>query len=170
MLSHSRTHLMAKFRQRSSIVSAFTLLCLLSQALLPGLTSELPFSLFDNSADGSSCCVVNLTDMASSGCCCGPKAGTGCGCSCGKAQSNSQTDADADANDKSAPERRTFESEICGCGGKHRPGYISSMEPAVLPVTEFPVDHPANPALPEFTASWCANRVAPPTPPPEFVA
>ena len=162
------TQLMPQLRQRSAIVCACVLVCLVSQSLLPGLTITWPTSPSGDSADASGCCVVDLADAAFSGCCCGPDAESSCGCSCVKDSAHSQTVADA--NDRSSQPGRTFESEICGCGGKHRAGFISSVDPAVLPVADFPLDRRTNPALPELTTSWFANRVAPPTPPPEFVA
>lgn len=167
MTYRSEPQLMSQLRRRSFVVSGFVALCLIAQAIVPGVTQS-PLMTTDSATAESvgGCCVVNLSAM--SACCCGTLAGEGCGCACGKTTAskgrsgfNSKRPADS---------VRTFQSEICGCGGKHRPGMITTAEPAVLiPLTEVSVQAD-EPSLPESQLICCAVRLAPPTPPPELMS
>lgn len=158
------SQLLAKLRRRSSAVSGIVLLCLVGQSLLPGVTSVLATSTEPSEVAG--CCVVDLSRAASSGCCCGPTAAESCGCACG----TKKTSASEIRNTKQPPAKqgRTIQSEICGCGGKHRAGMITSIEPAVLPALDAPLYELAAPQLPDAFCDWSCRIVPPPTPPPEF--
>jgi len=157
------TQLMAIFRRRSAIVSGCVLVCLVSQTLLPGLAGFLTTSQSSDSADTAGCCAVNLADVKA-GCCCSSKASGGCGCACGTKQSASAPDT---AREKKSA--RTFESEICGCGGKHRPGFVSSVEPAVLHSADLPLLLETERGQTGFSTILSGIRLAPPVPPPESI-
>lgn len=157
---------MSQLRRQSFVVSGFVAWSLIAQVVIPGV-SEFPLTASDSTdADSAGgCCVVNLS--AVSGCCCGTMAGEGCGCACGitkttKGKSGLDRQRPADSV-------RTIQSEICGCGGKHRPGMITTAEPAVLtPVTETAVQAEER-SIPESMLTCCPTRLAPPTPPPELL-
>ena len=167
MIPPIHTNLMTKLRRQSSAVSGLVLLCLIGQTLLPGVADSLltvSATADDDSAGG--CCVVNLSGAA--GCCCGPKAGEGCGCACGTRKSAKNTTVRHDQ--RPSDSARTIQSEICGCGGKHRPGMITSIEPAVLASVELQPAREVEPRILESLCDWMAASLAPPTPPPELLA
>lgn len=157
---------MSQLRRRSFVVSGFVALCLIAQAIIPGVTQFALVTADSVTADSAGdCCAVDLSTM--SGCCCGTLAGEGCGCACGKTTaSKARSGFDGE---RPADSVRTIQSEICGCGGKHRPGMITTAEPAVLiPVTDLTAQAEEL-SLPESRRICCAARLAPPTPPPELL-
>ncbi|MDA0282985.1 MAG: hypothetical protein O3B13_14660 [Planctomycetota bacterium] len=140
----------------------------MSQLLLPGLVAELSSVRSADSEAVAGCCVVDLANSTTAGCCCGPKVKQGCGCVGGGEYAGSRKTVDGQARSPQPP--RTFESEICGCGGKHRLGLVASSEPAVLPTVEERSARQSDPRLPEVSVCWCVTRLTPPTPPPEFLS
>jgi hypothetical protein len=159
---------MATLRRRSSIVSGCVCACLMSQLLLPGLVAELSSERSADSKGVAGCCRVDFVSSATTGCCCGPKAKQGCGCPGESEIAVSKTTVAHET--RSSQPHRTFESEICGCGGKHRLGLVASSEPAVLSTDEEPTARQSDPRLPEISVCWCVTRLTPPTPPPEFLS
>ena len=168
MVPRFHTLLLTKLRRQASAVSGILLVCLLGQTMFPGVTNSLmtiTASAEDSSAGG--CCVVNLAGAA--GCCCGPNAGEGCGCACGTKKSSVATVKVKSSLRRSSEPARTIQSEICGCGGKHRPGMVTSIEPAILLSVDEPPAHSAEPRIPELFCDWHVGSLTPPTPPPELI-
>lgn len=166
---HSRFHsqLIARLRRRSSAVSGLVLLCLVGQAMFPGVT-ETVAKLSAANSDVVGCCVVNLSRGTGSGCCCGPTASESCGCACGTKKS-AKVKLRID-KEKPSGQSRMIQSEICGCGGSHRPGMITSLQPAVLPPIDEPLLRHADSRSPDSVCDRSARSLAPPTPPPELCA
>lgn len=165
MSSPLQSELITRLQRRSRFVSGIVVLCLVGQVVFPGVASFW-LTNSDSIADGSAggCCVVNLS--AASGCCCGPGAGDGCGCACGKKQSATQKPhRDRLEHSEST---RTIQSEICACGGKHRPGLITTQELAVLTEDASDSAPPAGSTVPESHRLSLPPRLTPPTPPPEL--
>jgi hypothetical protein len=165
MTPRSNSQLITKLRQRSAAVSVIVLLCLVGQSLFPGVATTI-LAASTGPSEVAGCCVVALSKVAASGCCCGPSAAESCGCACGKKKSS----ASEIRSSKTSPAKqgRTIQSEICGCGGKHRPGMITSIEPAVLATLDAPLYEQADPRLPDWICDWTCSSLPPPTPPPEF--
>ena len=159
------SQLTTRLRQHSAAVSGMVLLCILGQAVFPGVaTSILTASTEQSEVTG--CCVVDLSGAAASGCCCGPAAAKNCGCACGT--KTSQSTRFQSPKKSPAEDGRIIQSEICGCGGEHRPGMITTIEPAVLTELDAPLDRQTDPQLPDTIREWPCRHLPPPTPPPEF--
>ena len=156
------SQLITKLRQHSAAVSGIVLLCLVGQSLFPGVATTI-LAASTGPSEVMGCCVAAL---AASGCCCGPSAAESCGCACGKKKSS----ASRIQSSKTLPAKqgRTIQSEICGCGGKQRPGMITSIEPAVLATLDAPLYEQADSDLPDVVCDWACRSLPPPTPPPEF--
>ena len=150
--------------QRSSVVSMTVLLCVVGQSLVPGIENWVP-TASSPTTEVSGCCVAALA-RAASGCCCGPTAEMSCGCACGTKESIDQTAQPR--KHKSTSQPTTIQSEICGCGGKHRPGMISSVEPAVLDSSIEIIALQSDELLLDAFGNWSGTPTPPPTPPPEF--
>ncbi|NQV22733.1 MAG: hypothetical protein HQ518_00055 [Rhodopirellula sp.] len=158
---------MTKLRRQSSVVSCLVLMCLIGQSLFPGVAdSLLTFSASVSDSAAAGCCIVKLSGAA--GCCCGSKSGESCGCACGTRKSPPATASHRTQRNTDQP--RTIQSEICGCGGKHRPGMITSIKPAVLASVELQLAREAAPRILETLCDWMAASLAPPTPPPKLLA
>tara|TARA_R110002072_G_scaffold297437_1_gene470280 strand:+ start:16478 stop:16921 length:444 start_codon:yes stop_codon:yes gene_type:complete len=144
------------------------LLCLVGQSLFPGVVTTIRAAATEP-AEVAGCCVIAFSDVATSGCCCGPSAAESCGCACGTRKTK-KSSALAVQVRKTSPAKhgRTIQSEICGCGGKHRPGMITSIDPAVLIALDVPPYEQTNPDLPDVVCNWACRNLPPPTPPPEF--
>lgn len=145
-------------------VNGVVLLCLIGQSLFPGVETWLPESS-DFRSNVSDCCVAALA-KAASGCCCGSTTETSCGCACGTKKASGSTVHVR--KQKSTGQSSTIQSEICGCGGKHRPGMICSIEPAVIDALDETFGLQTGQLLLEAFSDWTGKLVPPPTPPPEF--
>jgi hypothetical protein len=159
------TELITRLRRRSSVLSGIVLLCLVGQALFPGVAMTVAALSTENS-EVVGCCVVDLSRAAGPSCCCGPTSEKSCGCACGTKKFATTTVRLR--NEESSDQSRTIQSEICGCGGNHRPGMITSIEPAVLLPIDEPLFRNADPRFPDSICECSANTQPPPTPPPEL--
>ena len=159
------SQLTTKLRHHSAAISGMVLLCILGQALFPGVATSILAASTEQSKSAG-CCVVDLSGTAESGCCCGPASAKNCGCACGMKES--QSTRFRSQKKSPAEDGRIIRSEICGCGGEHRPGMITTIEPAVLMELVSPFDSQTDPQLPDSIREWSCRRLPPPTPPPEF--
>ncbi len=168
MAHRLNSQLLTKLRRHSVVVSGMVLLCIFGQALFPGVATSILTASIDSTEQSeiAGCCVVDLSGAAASGCCCGPSAAKSCGCACGTKRS--QSTRFRSQKESPSEDGRIVQSEICGCGGEHRPGMITTIEPAILKEFDTPLDRQADPPLPESICDWSCRRLPPPTPPPEF--
>jgi hypothetical protein len=167
MISRFDSQPTTRHRRPASAVCGLVLVCLIGQSMFPGIANGLPSSGAEDSTNAG-CCVLDLSVSTSPGCCCGPTTGKNCGCACGKGKSATPPSSHRDK--PSSRHGRSIESEICGCGGEHRPGMITSIDPAVLtPIDEPLCVHPDSHA-PVAILARCESTLPPPTPPPEDCA
>lgn len=163
MTSRFDSQLTPQRRWPSSAICGVVLLCLAGQSILPGITiSHLPAT--GQRAETAGCCVVDLSRAAQPGCCCGPTSGKSCGCACGTGKSSTTI---TNRDRPSSEHGRSIESEICGCGGEHRPGMITSIDPAVVAQIDEPLQVRPEPQFPDVKLARCECALPPPTPPPE---
>jgi hypothetical protein len=167
MTSRFHSHSTSKHRWQSSAICGLVLVCLVGQSVLPGIPIS-PLPTTGHGSETAGCCVIDLSMSTRPGCCCGPATGKSCGCACGTKKSSTPTVAQRDK--RSSSSGKSIESEICGCGGEHRLGMITSIDPAVLsPIEELLRVRPQS-HIPDVKLAHCGWTLPPPTPPPECCA
>ena len=164
MTSRIDLQLICRHRWQSSAVCLLVLVCLVGRSILPGIAcSSLSFMSGDPEAAGCCASEVLLTNQPT--CCCGPTTGNSCGCACGTANLSTPTGPPRD--NQSSNTGRSIESEICGCGGEHRLGMITSIDPAVLNPIDEPLRVRPGSQISDVTLLRFGWTLPPPTPPPE---
>ena len=164
MTSRIDSQLTCRHQWPSSAVCGLVLVCLIGQSILPGIAnSSLSFMSGDSEAAG--CCASGFLLATQPRCCCGPTTSKTCGCACG--MENSSTPPGPPRDNQSSDTGRSIKSEICGCGGEHRLGMITSIDPAVLNPIDEPLRVRPGLQIPDAMLLRPGWTLPPPTPSPE---